>query len=248
MPIVGYSRVSGFSPTAIAGLKLWLKADAETYADGDPISTWTDRSGSGFDATASSTARPTFKTSVLDTKPVARFDGTNDAMGFASAPLAGAAAGTAFVVVAIDADPPPTDPKSSHPLQSWGTDSGAAHYPYINSIVYDDWGSTVRKTVGNPTPSLASWRIYCIQSAANLWRSFIDGGTPIFTTTTNTVAWAAVGGVTPPGIGGTAQTGYYMDGDIAEIIIYDSKLSDADLNKVGAYLVAKYPSLAWATV
>lgn len=47
-------------------------------SDGDPVSTWSDRSGSGNNATQTGTARPTFETAEQGGQPVIRFDGSND--------------------------------------------------------------------------------------------------------------------------------------------------------------------------
>lgn len=47
-------------------------------SDGDPVSTWTDRSASANNATQTGTARPTFETAEQGGQPVLRFDGTND--------------------------------------------------------------------------------------------------------------------------------------------------------------------------
>ena len=39
----------------------------------------------------------------------------------------------------------------------------------------------------------------------------------------------------------------YFTGDMAEILIYDSDLSDADKNEIGAYLATKF-ALSWTTI
>lgn len=241
----GRFGTAAFVPTDISGIKLWLKADALSLADNDPISTFTDQSGSGNDFTAAGGARPTFKTAVLDGRAIARFDGSDDQMSPAANPLSGASAGTLFVVVKLDADPPSQDTLSGHPAGGWGTDATDAHFPYTDGVIYDDWGTTVRKTVGNPTPALTSWRIYAAQTASGLWRAYLAGGAPLFTTATNTVGWNATAANVFIGRGGTSGA-YRLDGDLAEVIAYNSQLSLADLDRVGAYLVAKYPTLAWS--
>jgi hypothetical protein len=79
----GGLRVSGgaqFSPLSLSGLDLWLKADALTLADNDPVGTWTDSSGAGHNATGTGAARPLFKTGIIGAIPVVRFDGSNDYM------------------------------------------------------------------------------------------------------------------------------------------------------------------------
>lgn len=52
--------------------------------DGDPISTWFDKSGNGKDATGITTARPTYKTNILNGFPVVRFNGTSNVLTTAS--------------------------------------------------------------------------------------------------------------------------------------------------------------------
>lgn len=60
------------------GATLVLEAPYHVGADGDLVSTWVDRSGNGYSPTASSTARPTFKTAIQGGQPVMRFDGNDE--------------------------------------------------------------------------------------------------------------------------------------------------------------------------
>lgn len=58
----------------ITPTQLWVKADQiPTLADGDPVSTWSDQSGNSRDLTQSGAARPIYKTSIQNGKPVVRF-------------------------------------------------------------------------------------------------------------------------------------------------------------------------------
>lgn len=77
------NRGAGFTPGSIAGLKLWLAADAiEGLSDDDPVATWADASGEGNDATqAAAGLTPTYQESELNDLPVVRFDGS-DWLGF----------------------------------------------------------------------------------------------------------------------------------------------------------------------
>lgn len=61
----------------------WLAFDAstETFANNDPVGTWTNRAvRAGFNMTAAGGVRPTFKTNVLNGYGVLEFDGTDDTM------------------------------------------------------------------------------------------------------------------------------------------------------------------------
>jgi hypothetical protein len=55
-----------------------------TLSDGDPVSTWEDRTNNNNDATQTSTARPTYETRELGGQPVITFDGSNDQMSVAT--------------------------------------------------------------------------------------------------------------------------------------------------------------------
>lgn len=70
-----------FSPDQVAGLALWLKADAgtSTTVDGAAVSQWDDQSGNARHVTQATGAnQPVYKTAIVNGKPVVRFDGAND--------------------------------------------------------------------------------------------------------------------------------------------------------------------------
>ena len=64
-----------FLPSSLAGLSLWLKADAGVTLAGSNVTAWADQSQNGNNATAR-TGNSTFVSSVINGKPVLRFDGT----------------------------------------------------------------------------------------------------------------------------------------------------------------------------
>jgi len=67
-----------FSPNQVAGLVSWYKADAIAgLVDGNLVSTWNDSFGSK-NLTVHTTAKPTYKTNIINGLPVLRWDGTND--------------------------------------------------------------------------------------------------------------------------------------------------------------------------
>lgn len=74
------SSTQVWTPLEIAGLVLWLKADAITgLSDGDPVGTWPDTSGLGNNFTQSGASRkPTFKENQINGYPSVQFDGSED--------------------------------------------------------------------------------------------------------------------------------------------------------------------------
>ena len=65
-----------FGQIPTTNLKLHLKADAgtSTTTDGVTVSSWTDQSGNGNNATSPGT-QPIYKTNIINGNPVIRFDG-----------------------------------------------------------------------------------------------------------------------------------------------------------------------------
>ena len=66
--------------TALTGLVAWYKPEtlAASYANGDPIDTWADSSGNGYDLTGTTTTRPLAAASAINGYMAADFDGTDD--------------------------------------------------------------------------------------------------------------------------------------------------------------------------
>lgn len=70
-------------PSDFANLRGWYKADSESYASGDAVATFTNRSGSGLANLSQSTAskKPAFLTGATPSGlPALRFDGSDDVM------------------------------------------------------------------------------------------------------------------------------------------------------------------------
>ncbi|MBL7892551.1 MAG: hypothetical protein JNL63_07970, partial [Bacteroidia bacterium] len=89
--------------------KLWLKADANVYSDagttlavdGSLVQQWNDKSGNTNNASqATSGNRPTYKTSIINSKPVLRFSG-NTFIDPGALGIAGTGSFTYFVVVGL---------------------------------------------------------------------------------------------------------------------------------------------------
>jgi hypothetical protein len=217
-------------PTDIAGCHIWLAADAIVgLADGDRVTTWADGSGNGNDATSAGLARPMYKTGILNSLPVVRFLGSaGEFMTWANV-ISSLTAGTFFAVIKNSAAQGSS--QLGHPMKAGASGSGD-HYPYADSVIYDGWGSDSRKTTGTPAADLRSWHHYTVKSASGEWTAWHDG-TQHYTTSSNTVSFT-----TAPEL--ARSSGNHWDGDIAELIVYDSALVTADIQDVWDYLDAKW--------
>jgi hypothetical protein len=95
-------RATGFSPKSISGLQLWLDAaDSSTITTGTGVSEWRDKSATGSTWTqATGNNQPATGTATINGKNVLVFDGTNDSLT-ASAPLSTSMPLTMFIVQRI---------------------------------------------------------------------------------------------------------------------------------------------------
>lgn len=232
-----YAGGGGSDPLGIPDLELWLKMSTLSgLSNDDPITTWPDSSGNGRDATGTglSGAKPVYKTSGGPTGgPSVRLsldDGS--ALRFFSLPnfLTGFTAGEIFVICIAKADPGDgVNSSNGPPVGDWGSATAGSLYPFwSDSKIYEEFGTTVRKTTNDPTTSLAAWNCYNIRSAAGSFVWSINGatsGNDFFSTATNTVGWG-----TAPKIGAD-DVGKYLHGSEVEVIFFSRILDDATERK-----------------
>jgi len=71
-----YRYKSGFTPKAISNLKLWFDASSIKQSDNTSVESWDDLSGNNVKAEQTTLAnKPTFKTNQINGKPALSFDG-----------------------------------------------------------------------------------------------------------------------------------------------------------------------------
>lgn len=222
----------GVDPTDLANLELWLPVSALSGSDGDQISTWEDQSGNNRDATGVifSSAKPKYRTGggpssgpSVEIGLGGSFQGNFTLPNFAS----GFTSGEIFLVIQAEEDPgADTGVNWGSPAGDWGTGT-AGLYPFSDNVIYENWGSTVRKTTNDPTTALTSWLLYNIRSASGAWSWSINAatsGNDFFSTGTNTVAFS-----TAPLIGRSGTRA--MKGRIVDVIMYSRVLDDATERK-----------------
>ena len=218
-------RRRAFSPLDLPGLKVWLRADAVTgLNDGDPVSTWSDTSGSGNHAAAQGTDAITFRVNRVNGLPairLPRFAGSGQGYFKVAGPLT---PGTVFVVAAytaatfggfdglLNADDGGADAlylTGDDTTSSWFT---SAHQPGL-----------VRYVNGAATSAIASLSAWNQFAAVDLtpvsWGAGLVIGTDRTYSTSGARDW---------------------QGEIAEVLVYDAALSDAHRQAVQAFLAAKY--------
>lgn len=231
---------AGADPGDILGsaLKAWYPSDLITGSNGDPQAYLEDRSGNGkYGRQVTSGKRPTLVTADLNGLNVLRYTGANSTYFALNQMLSGAAA--MYLVQKLANDPPGTH----FGCWNFGTDGNMSHHPFSDGNVYEAFASTGRKSAGNPTPSLASYRIVNIHSAASDFAIRYDGvttgSTPFYSTGTNTVGLtnAPYFGRSYSWSGGNS---FYLDGWIGEIILANAVQTQSDREKIEGYLAHKW--------
>lgn len=218
-------------PKSVAGLNLWLKADAITgLSDGDPVSSWSDSSTVGRTVSqATAGFRPTYRINAVNGKPAVRFDGVDDQMNIGGTDTSW----TVFIAYKINA---------VRPASMMHAMTGTNFLGYLTSIP----ANTTHSQWYMAPPNWATYQT--VQS--NLGTSNFHISTYVGTTTTAKAYTDSTLGLSNSG---TFTAGYltclanyscadtrWFNGDIAEVIAYSGTLTDAERLRIEGYLKAKY--------
>jgi len=233
--IINPYAFSGFDPLSLSPA-LWLDASAANtlydatsggslVASGGSVARWEDKSGNVRHATLTGTGTsPSRQTAIVNGRDVVRFPGSDRRLKTASWSLAQPF--TALVV--------------------WKLNTGAAGQNVIDGIgtgraaIY--WRSGVSKHGSFLGTSILDGRTLSAPSSAFLTSLIANGAsTKIYYNASLDVSGnsgtSAPGGIT---VGGEAGTGADLIGDVAEILIFGSSLSDANRQAAEAYLNSKW--------
>jgi hypothetical protein len=225
---------------AVAGQVLWLDADDTATvldAEGDnaasgafsgSVSTWQDKSGSGFHVTATAGQAPVYNATGLNGNGVLTFDGVNDKLTRATAAIAGDDL-TMFIV--FNKTTPGTNRDAIFEAGSGSArnavfvgDSANKIGYYVNSVFYN---YSTNYTAGNYELSSV------VHNTAAI--SLFDNAAPVGTPTGLTRI--ATNGLF---VGDDSSGGDNLQGSIAEIILYDRDLTADERHDVETYLASKW--------
>jgi hypothetical protein len=240
---------AAFSPLDVANMTLWLDAttglfDATTggsavTADASAVARWEDQSGNARHFTqATSNDRPVLKTSVLNSRNVIRFDGSNDKLtgGLALSNFVSASAHSVFVVG-----------------KAASVATNNTSFNYQNAAFYGDTGgylSIFFRSTG--LVGAYNWdgtddavtTSYAINTNA-VFYSQLNGGSIRLRLNGGTEASASSGSTQV--LTGTLELGrqfnnnsYCLNGDIAEVIFFNAALSATDREKIEGYLAHRW--------
>ncbi len=221
--------------------RLWLKADDLTAGT---VASWLDQSGNSHNfSRGNSSERPVLVTNIINGKPVVRFDGNNDDLvGPASNTLLGGATQniTAYVVFRSAST-------NEERLFQVGIDGNANRTLFgitLNNTTNGSVGVTTRTAPGSSDLQLGhdadynNGVAYFIEGRVNNANRFVSiNGTQQATDASD---MANTSSNTSTSFIGSRNGNDHFEGDIAEIILYNTSLNVAQRAIVSNYLSTKY--------
>ncbi|WP_018349471.1 LamG-like jellyroll fold domain-containing protein [Longispora albida] len=218
------------SANPVGGAHLWLRADVGVTVNGTSVSAWLDQSGNARNGTMSLASRqPQLVQGQINGLPVIRFSGAQ------SLGLTSPVNPYTFTVFVVG-----KNSKTSGFSMILGPGGNYAN----NQLRWENSSQALLVGTGNSFPAVTSnvgsTMVYHALSATydgSTLRVYRDGAL------TSTHTFATSGGWTLAQIGAWYSS-YFMVGDLAEVIVYPTKLSDTDRQTTGKYLGVKY-NLPW---
>ena len=216
----GLPAPSGFLPSDLPNLALWSRADAGVYVNAGTVSTWYDLSGNSRTWTQGVVgAQPIYTASAINGLPALTFDGARYMQA-----ATGATYGKPVTVF----------------LVARYTAASANQYFFDgatnNTLVMHNVSGTNEIFAGNLLP-------YGAQTI-NQW--YVMGGT--FNGASSIVSLNGIevtgnaGSLSNTGftLGAWGGIGFFLNGDIAEVVVYNAALTLAQRTQVSRYLGTKY--------
>lgn len=212
--------------------RLWLRADTAVVHSGGVVSQWNDISGNGLAlAQAIGADRPTLVSNVVNGRPVIRFDGTSDFLSTSYNASLNAAAHTVLLVARV------TGGASTSRVVLYSADS-------LNGLGY-----TLQATTGNiwqyRTGSFGPGSFNTFDGGSivtNQWEMFAGYPLDFYQNGTYISSGSNWGQNTsqPFYLGRKEGAPNFFNGDIAEVIVYNTSLSATQRILVENYLSSKY--------
>ena len=223
------------------GLAMWLKADAGITHDGSGnVSAWADQT-STYTFSQTGSAQPTFVATDINGKPALHMSGSQFLASTGT--LSGINADCTILTVASTSSP--ASQQYSFYAGS-GSGSGFANRAigYSSSQEFYDTAGSSATTGEAPPANTFVTEAATLDSGLTSVTYYQNGnqtGTGTLGSLVNVSAGIAIGASPVPDT--------YWQGDIAEVIVYDHKLSASDLQQVDGYLADKYglfdPNATW---
>lgn len=224
-----------------SNLSLWLDANNGPALTGINVTSWTDLSGRSNTANPPAAVnRPKIATAIagLNGLSAVRFDGTNAYLDAGSSTSLDMTQWSFFIVGKVNTN------KNYNYFFGKG-DDGTENYeflaytdPYIHTPIYFTTSTRTFTNTPNPTAAVNSYSVWQYDYSTGNGRAIYLNGA---TNTTDTENKTPKTNTLSMWIGNErSTTGRYLDGDIAELILFKSRRNKAERIVIENYLAAKY--------
>jgi hypothetical protein len=207
-----FTRAATFSPESIAGLGLWVMADAGVAADAaGRVSEWRDQSALGNHLVqATGVSQPVLLPGQVNGLPVLRFDGSNDSMRFTT--RFDGTIRAAFAVL-----------RQTLPGATWRV--------FLGDSTKDDFSPGWKALWGAASPLVTDGQTR-VNGVA------VDGKATNRPESMSVLSVLTTGGVSADRLFDGRNTPWV--GDIAELVVYTEPLTNGQRKSVEDYLALKY--------
>jgi len=238
----GVEQYFAFDPRSIPGCALWLDgadSNAFTFSTGSNISTWKDKSSNAYTGTASNS--PTLVTSSINGLSAVTLNGTNQFFDFGNIVNMGTSSIHVFAVAQFNSG------TNANIISKSRSTVLAGRWFFLRdggnlSFAIDPAGAAdVRATLASDT-STSVRLLHGFWNRSNLF--LFQNGTQVGSNTSSSTTNYST--TDPLYVGayqnstGTGPTGYYLNGKVAEIIVYLSSLTTSDRLQIEGYLAWKW--------
>ena len=233
-----YADNEVFVPTGLSNLQLWLSSsdiNGDLSTASGSVTSWANKAGSavGSAVQVSSSLRPTYNTSGINGHGVLNFDGSDDLFTIDYNALLNGTNMSIFVVLEVDGGAgifrsPLTSRSPAHGYMFYAASDDTWRGWFGDSVIYNQ--------SGNDAVTLSQPKIISATTS---------GGNGVFYADAN-LEDSGLGYVVNSthnlkiGAGDDDVADYHLDGNIAEVIIYNTTLNANQLDQVHEYLALKY--------
>ncbi len=241
-------------PIPMAHLRLWLRADSGVTRNGTTVSNWADQSGNGNHAIQFTADRqPLFVTSGLNGKPILRFDGLNDKLGFTGS--ARMSKISYFLVFKNDSGAMGSNPNN---VLTFGAAGGALGEQYFMLMrgaanipdrigIGGDFSHGIQANATN-IAAYGAWRYVSVTTNQTIWNTTLrwnQNDASMVTVGSDVSISIPLGDPTGSGGGIGGADGVPLGTivakcDAAELIVYDTVLTQTERLSIEQYLCNKY--------
>ncbi|MFC2087832.1 Calx-beta domain-containing protein, partial [Bacteroidota bacterium] len=230
----GFTGPAGVGDTS--NNKLWIRAEDLSLSNNDPVASWIDTSGNDNDFSQSTgSLQPSYHTSQINGYPTVRFDGSD----LLTAPdiISGNIGRTLFIVTKMNTGGGTYDGLIlSLDYPNGGAGSGTAF-----SVTPEVGLRVSGNKVFNEGLGTSNYRILTMSLAAGIdvtaTEIYLDGTAGTESSSSSATINTGSNGTA---LGYSDHVVEYYNGDISEVIIYNTELNDAQRTIIENYLAAKY--------